>query len=244
MQRRLKRADMIELTSVPVLALDIGNFVTIAVIVVMILSGLSRLISERNQEQARADVARRRQPGKPQDPRLNDEIDQFLREVAGRRKAEDAPIEIVPQQRRRPQRRQRQPPRRPPARQRPAEKVQPVPEQPKRKTPLGSSVTTRKGPGSNKLGTEVVEHVSEYMDDRIERQVADHLQHSVDRGVALHLGRFGSGSFVPAAGMRQASAQSPRTNQLVSMLRDPSSVRQAILLNEILARPKAMQPRR
>lgn len=207
----------------PVLAVDFGWVIFIVFIVIGILNTLLKAAGGKQQPPAAP------RPPRPGQGRLQNEIDAFLKQVRGKEAPDDVPIEIVPEQERRPRpagRRQqsKKPPQRPP---------RPKPQQSEPHDAPGSEIAARQSPGSRQLGEQVRshhleanvgEHVNQYMDDR------------VDEGVADHLGAFSEGRRTAAVQLPRAAAG--RTHKLVSLLRDPVGVRQAIVLNEILSRPK------
>jgi hypothetical protein len=72
-----------------------------------------------------------------------------------------------------------------------------------------------------------------HLQSQIEQSVAEHLQHLTTRIVA------------PDAASAAAGQQQPATPgaSLRQMLRNPNNVRQAVLLNEILSRPRIPRSR-
>jgi hypothetical protein len=72
----------------------------------------------------------------------------------------------------------------------------------------------------------ITEHVEEYLD------------HDVDKSVAEHLGGR------TPSDRETTDRRSQSISELTQMLRDPVSVRKAIILNEVLMPPKALRVRR
>jgi len=88
-------------------------------------------------------------------------------------------------------------------------------------------------------GASVSEHVEQHMRTAtIADHVEEYLDHDVDKSVVDHLG--------PRTSPRAAdgSAETGAVSAVVQMLRDPVSVRRAIIINEVLMPPKALRSRR
>ena len=199
-------------------ALD-GSVIIYAIIVVIwILSWIVKAIKGENA--AGQAGGQPRQPARPRNKRLSDEIDVFLKEVGGARRPrrrrppppEEVPIEIVSDTERPPQRRRVKP---------------------------GEAISRRQGPGSQDLGAEVRGHVKEHMAaGRVEQEVARDLGRGVQSSVARHLGTFRAGRSTES---QRPAATSGTAAQIVQMLRDRDGVRQAVLLSEILSQPKGLR---
>jgi hypothetical protein len=101
----------------------------------------------------------------------------------------------------------------------------------------GAEIAARKGPGSEDLGTQVQAHLNEYLDSsRMSQRVKADLGSSVERGVREHLGK------TETRGTEEKETPvGPADAPLQALLRDPAGVRSAIILNEILARPKCLR---
>ena len=84
---------------------------------------------------------------------------------------------------------------------------------------------------------QVQAHLSEYLDSsRMSQRVQADLGSSVERGVREHLGK------TETRGTEEKETPvGPADAPLQALLRDPAGVRSAIILNEILARPKCLR---
>jgi len=183
----------------------------------------------------------RRQPQRPprgRDKQLQNEIDQFLAQVKGRA-AGEKPLDVV-------EIRERKPRRRPVSKQPP-----PLPEKPARKQKPGNRLSKQHLRDSEKeLGSSVRKHLAAHMEpDNVDLQVENYLAHDVQASVSEHLGRFAAeeskttatrletttGVTSPAVGVTPAA--------MLQLLQSPQGIRQAILLSEILQRPRALRRR-
>lgn len=193
----------------PVLAVEIG----VLVFVVFVIIGIIKAILQAAGGQAGAG----KRALAPRQDRLKDEIENFLREAGGKKRPAEPPREVVAEAPpARPQRAQPLPPQRRPPR-RPAVK-RPALTSP----PPGRDLETRHLERGVQLGEGVRGHLGQYMEERVAGTVQQHLG-STEEG-------------------RHAAAQFPRPGQaaahpLLSLLRSPEGMRQAIVLNEILTRP-------
>ncbi|MCH2180810.1 MAG: hypothetical protein MK108_02275 [Mariniblastus sp.] len=150
------------------------------------------------------------------------DIEEFLRRAAERRKQQLQGQKQAPAQR--------------PAQRLPeviseVEIVEPAPSQPMREQGIAESVR------SHINTSDIAEH-AEHLGERIQNvdeRVADRLGQKFDREVT----RLGDSEMVtdqahPQAGLAQAS---PAAEDLIQMLSSPQTLRQAILVSEILRRP-------
>jgi len=165
------------------------------------------------------------------DDNLRNEIEGFLAEVTGQKRREPQPdddvlIEVVSEADERPRRKLRRPSGR------------------RQQRPRDQPVRQRAKPAKAKLGSDLKRHVANYMaKDRIDGHVDEHLSHEVDDSshevddsVRQHLGRAAESAYSRDQGLRQAQA-----HPIIAMLRDPQGVRNAILLHEILTRPRSLK---
>jgi len=202
-----------------------------------------------NQINAQNKAAARRpgpRPARPRNDRIQQEIDQFIQEAAGRRpprkevlSADEIEIVSPPTRGRRPG-----PGRSAPASSRPARPAQPTPASVERP---GQAAAQRHLTGSEQLGAGLTDHVRTHMDNRVGAEVQQHLPHKVDQEVSQHLGAFAAqaaGSAAqsadPLAGRRDAMP----ALLLLGELRSPGGVRRAIMMQEILQRPRALRKKR
>jgi hypothetical protein len=214
----------------PLLAADPG---TIIGLIVGALTLLGWIMNYANQKQAQQPVQRpqRPRPQRPADDRLQSEIDIFLEEVrGGRRKLGEEPARSAPAGPRPAQRTER-------AAARPVEQRHLEPKLAPRVEPR---VAKRKRPGTpedrSRVRPRVTEHIST---DRIEAH-AGQLGRGIEAAVQSHLGLLAAAQPAPAA--PEAAAATPAgqsaAQRIRTMLREPEGVRQAVLISEILSRPR------
>lgn len=225
----------------PILAADWGE--EAIALVIFLISILSWLINTIRSASADKNVPppRPANADRPQQPKqqLQNEIDVFLREVGAKNKPQQAGAErrlpAAPRQPPEPPRRARQPLQRSDS-QTAVKPAQSPPQREQRKR----SFEERKSPVSTELGKEVRTHVSQYMQaERLPTHAASGLGQEVVASVADHLGKFTA--ITPAPMSDAPPPPVTAANTIASMLRNPNSVRQAILINEVLARPKALR---
>jgi hypothetical protein len=222
----------------PILAA--AGWISVVFLVVMLLGAIMNFINKQNK-QAPARGRRRQPPRRGGDDQLQSEIDSFLQEVGGgrpRERVDEVAIEIVPDEERSLRRRQRPRPQSRPAQQ-PSAPVEP--EQLSERH-LTSSIRTRT------IGRGLREHVAEYMaDDHIDERVEQDMDHSVGSDWATHGEHVATGAgdveFAPppAGGTSPYGAAPVTTHEIVNLLRNPATIRQAILVSEILSRPKSQR---
>jgi hypothetical protein len=120
-------------------------------------------------------------------------------------------------------------PRRPSQKQQPKKKQQqPKPAEAKGSRRPGGEIANRHIQTSD-LGAGVRTHVTEIQTAKVAQSVQEHMQSRVGQSVSEHLGTF------TAAATPQASKQ---VNQIIQTLRNPTTVRQAIIVNLVLERPR------
>ena len=82
------------------------------------------------------------------------------------------------------------------------------------------------------------------MDERVAAQSALHLPHSVDQSVAHNLGVFSAEASTSTGFLAQAGTRIARNSPAVSLLaalRSPGGVQQAVMMQEILQKPRALR---
>jgi hypothetical protein len=202
-----------------------GDEIRLIFFLVIMVIGIFRAILKKasNQEPA----ANRPDPGRQQ--RVQSEIDAFLSEVGASRQQQQAPERRQPPQRpqAQPQARQQRPrPQRPARPARPVQQPQPVPQQSLRDRHLDSSID---------------DHVIEYLPDEpfdivdspVDELVEAHIVESVDS----HLGDRA----MEMPGGTRTHRSKPVAESLIQLLRSPEGVRQAILVNEVLSKPRILR---
>jgi hypothetical protein len=210
---------------------------------VILVSALVQAISRRRQQAERAKASKPAPPKR--DSRFRNEIEVFLEEV-GRRQPGEGPGrsparsgEAGPAMRSRPAprppavpqaARPPEPPRRPQVE---PDGTEPAPSRPS--SPPGRGIANRKSPVSDDLGAQVRAHLAQYLDSsRFSQQIQADIGNAVERALRSHLG----GSLAPpAADAVQPGAAHP----IVALLHQPQGVRNAVLINEVLARPKSLR---
>jgi hypothetical protein len=111
----------------------------------------------------------------------------------------------------------------------------------RKKRKPGAEFADRHRAGRADLGSNVRSHLAEHMQTgTVDSSVQRHLAHNVNQSVVEHLGDTGGAS--PTAGTA-ATVLRRRTSAdaagILHLLRSRQGIRQAILLNEILSRPKS-----
>jgi hypothetical protein len=202
-----------------------------------------------NQIAAQNKAAARRpgpRPARPRNDRIQQEIDQFIQEAAGRRpprkdvlSADEIEIVSPPAAGRRSATRRPAP--KPSRSARPAELKPAVAERP------GQAAAQRHLTGPEQLGAGLTDHVRTHMDNRVGAEVQQHLPHKVDQEVSQHLGAFAAQSAGRTAQTVDVSAGRRAATPALSLLgelRTPGGVRRAIIMQEVLQRPRALRKRR
>lgn len=157
--------------------------------------------------------------------RVQNEIEAFLQKVTGQRPSRPAkkrrPKKRPPRQEQRPPRRGEEPPqgRRRPPKQRPRR------------------LKKRRPHGDQGVGSGIADHVDEY----INQHVKEHIDHDVDEHVQVTIvdevkEHLGPGTPQDAKPVGPSAAESVR-----ALLKDPQGVRNAILVNEVLSRPRVLR---
>jgi hypothetical protein len=195
------------------LAFDTGEIFGIIILVLTILGWFVRAIKGQGENPP---LARRANPPKP----ARSEIETFLEELSGSA------------------------PKRPPVRPAPPNKPpvvkaakKPSKQPPAAKPPKAPKASLAdKHLGSSNLGSGLRSHVSSYMQtDRVAAEVQQDLKSRIGENVQTDLG---------AAVMMTntaATVKSAPIHPLITLLRDPAGVRQAIALQEILQKPRSLR---
>ncbi|MEZ6059596.1 MAG: hypothetical protein R3C19_04470 [Planctomycetaceae bacterium] len=223
-------------------------------IVFLIIIGISAIRGMMKNAEDKAAKARRMAAGGNLAPerkqRVQSEIEAFLSEVGAapakpaqpRQPLAARPTAASPSaQVSRPPRPERQQPA-PPKQRKP--RPSPAVRQPERPKPrVAQQSVTKRAPlaARQQVGTGIGSHVDQY----ISQHVSQHLDHDVDESVTAdivnsvnsHLGS--RDREMPAlTGNRQAASPA---GDIVRLLRNPEGIRQAILINEVLTRPRALR---
>lgn len=210
-----------------VLADQIGQYITLAVLVLTFLSWFVKLIKGQDGAAAGAPPARR-----PAEKELRTEIEVFLQELT----------KSQPEAVRKPE----PPPRRPPAppkpkadrprKARPAEPVAKAAVKPAERGRPGSRLAQRHL-APTPLGQGVRAHLTEYMaSDRVTAESQQHIGHRIDAAVQQDLGAMAA----IAAAAPNVRSGAPG-NPWMAIFSQPGGMRQAFVLNEILQKPAALR---
>ncbi len=240
-----------------------GNFVVVAKILIFVVATLLLSILRRVAE-AREKAMRANNPQKtPPPPQVSaapkkdnpfrNEIEAFLEEVGKRRAAGERVGRPTmergagePGRPKAPQSPQLEPPRKTVVLRPVGTSERTRPEPPKAVVVApglarpGEEIAARKAPGSEDLGKQIRTHVAQYLDaSRMTTQTQNDLGNSVDRAVRRHLGES-----MAATAPEPAQAPAPSgANTIATLLRSPRSVRNAVVINEILGPPKGLRRR-
>ena len=230
----------------PVIFAEIGGLFAIAFLLISFIGWIMNLINSQNPPPAPNRGPQRRP--QPRDRKVQSEIEEFLQEAMGAKKRSrpDEEIEVGESPPRRQQ--QRRPPsrpkRRPPvARTGNAQQSAPADRSRERSKP-GSNVASRHVTPSAELGKNVSSHVQEHMSRRVQSETEENLPHAVNQTVAEHLGEFTADDRDTRATVKpvfQSQANVPDPNSLIAQLRSPAGMRQAVMLQEILAKPRVLR---
>jgi hypothetical protein len=228
----------------PILALDIGSLFAVAFLLISFVGWIMNLISAQNPP-----PQPNRQPQRPRqrDRKVQTEIETFLQEAMGRRappQKKESPqgIEIIDSP----------PARRPPPpvptgggrmpASPPAVRESQAPPTPPLVRP-GPGMTGRESVVSADLGSNLRSHLHDHMGPRIGEQVDVHLPHAVAASITSHLGAFrADGKTTPPVAPLLIRASAPGGEvALAAELRTPAGMRKAIVLQEILSKPRALR---
>ncbi len=226
---------------VPLLA-DAGQVLSVLFVIIAFVSWLWSVING-NKGNAPPAAAGRVQPqigGRRVEKDLQAEINRFLKNVMGQQADDDGDVlEVIDEDEPKP---------------RPRTKPKRAAEPPKRLATLrttveedstnqgphpGGRIAQRKGPGSSNLGSGVRQHLAEHMQDRITKQAQEHLGHGVADKVQHDLGRFTGDEPQRSTQAPEIAAAQPSATAtgVAQMMKDPTGLKQAFVLNLILNRP-------
>lgn len=200
---------------------------------------ISNVLKKNQEEQIRRNASQKR----PKDQKVRREIEEFLQQQKSGRPFQPATdiletdfVEVVEE----PSSRRRPTPVVPPTKT-PKANRKPAPQ--KSKAPIPSKTPPpqpQRSPVGNlsraPLGADLREHVSQAMAERVKAQAErdlPHLASSVAEQVKADLGEFSVS--------KKATAPRSTASPLIQMLIDPQSARQAVLMSEIMGRPKALR---
>ncbi len=218
----------------------------VVILIITALAGLGQFLAKFREKQPPAAAGAKPKPNPAQRPvpaDVADEIENFLRRAQERRAGAKRPREVAPQADRPTRQPQRQPV---PAEAVPAEAVpnEAVPNEVAELKPLDERVEdhvqrylnedefTRRG---TSMGKEVVDDVTRDIDQHLQ-QVFDHQLGDLGAGSAA--AQAGSGPTASSQFAAPVAADSSGGIEWADLFANPDSMRQAIVLNEILTRPE------
>ncbi|HIE97292.1 MAG TPA: hypothetical protein EYG03_22170 [Planctomycetes bacterium] len=211
------------------------KWVVIAIIIFLrIIFSISKAANEKGQKQQQRVQA---DPGRKQ--RVQSEIEAFLSEVSGNkqpRKSDSGDAQL--EQRRRQQQQRKAEAKR---RQREEQQRQKQKAEKRRRVEPQASTSKSRRKGERKVGSGVATHVDKY----ISQHVSEHINHDVDEYVDATIvdsveDHLGSRSLEMPT-MATSKKSSAAATSIAKMLRNPQGVRNAIIVNEILSRPRALR---
>jgi hypothetical protein len=210
---------------IPILALDIGTVMFFAFAVISFISWII------NQANAAKKVPPPRKPnaqGPPQrNPQVQREIERFLRDAAAKQRGpmvEADEIEVVPSPEAR----------RPPPKRKVVEKPRPPARAGQSTSQPGKSSASRPGEQFAARHLAAAPQSAVANEHLPQSKSAVQLPDDVSRSVSEHLGAFAAGA--------RPGAQRRRGPSYIAELRTPQGMRSAIILQEILKRPRALRP--
>lgn len=211
-----------------VLAADFGGIIFL---LFALVSFISWVINQAKGAQRVPPPRRPNQPGPQRNPQVQREIERFLREAGGQQRpqkpvVEVDDIEIVEAPRSR----------RPPAKRKLVEKPRPA-QRPS--SPGAKPAADRPGQrlSDRHLAPSTPSAVaSEHLPQRV---AAEQLPHDVARSVSEHLGVFAAGAAAGVTSRKQKGSSAA----FLTELRSPRGIRAAIVMQEILQRPRALRRR-
>ena len=195
----------------------------IVFLVIIAFSVIKALINSA-QEKAKAEQLRQRQVqvGAPNRQRtVQSEIDAFLNDTRTPQKSQQTES-IQARERRERRRREAEVKKRDGERKRLQEGM------PKTRRPLGKNI------GSG-IGKHVDQFINKHVDEYLDHDVDEYVEATIIDNVESNLGRRSLSPAPTTTTRRNKSAES-----VVALLKDPVGVRNAILINEILSRPRAL----
>lgn len=240
---------MIDTFGPPVFGL-VQELIALVFVLVSVTGWIIRTV-QGNQQQMPPPVQR---PGRRRDERVNDEIDSFLQQI-NRNADQQKPAEAARPAANRPRppgnRNQGQGSQRPPARP-PQPQVSNAPQRRVREENAERPIAASAG-----LSSSLTQHVREHMGERVANQAQRDVGQDVKESVQKHMGPMARQAPPATSPARMTTEElfavkgpgpsldgcctGPRAETLKKMLRNPSSIRQAIIIQEILNRPKCLR---
>ena len=203
-------------------AFGVGDAVFVVFLVVSLISWIANQMNA-GKKQPRGGAPKR--PGPQRNKQIQREIDRFLREAAGqnpRREVDVDEIEIVDSPRRRP-----------PAKRKSVERSRSATASRRQKSSKGVR------PGQELAARHLEPAVAAEHPPQT-RVASEHLPHDVDKSVTDHLGVFAAQQ---PTGEQASQRRRTQAADIVSELRSTQGMRSAVIMQEILQRPRALRRR-
>lgn len=238
-------SSLVGLNGLPVLGrVGVQELLALVFVLVSVISYIIRTVQGNNQRMP-PPVQR---PGRRRDERVNDEIENFLQNVSRSSESKRESPRAEESRPKPPGNRQSAP-----TSQRASAKSSSASNQSGNRRP--SDVAPRPVSASSELGGGLKQHLREQMAERVVKNAQRDVGQSVSDSVQRHLGTSGrapaGGNVAPLSASdafdQSSTAQSEtccktdRAEALKKMLRSPDSMRQAIIIQEVLNRPKCLR---
>jgi hypothetical protein len=189
------------------------------VILIFVGIGIIRKIAEQSAKKRQQQAAGGR-ANVPRDQRgkVQSEIEAFLQGVTGDKKP--------PQQ-------EQQRPRRRPRSERQAQRPQQRKPQPPARKPSPATEPARLSVSGSSISEHVDQFIGQHVSQHIDHGIEEHVNVEIVDNVQEHLGDR------DIAGGQKTGRSAP--NEILALLRTPEGMRQAIIANEILSRPRTLR---
>ncbi len=215
-----------------------GGIVTFVIIAIAIVQALAPVFQAIAKSNDKSKLPPGNNGGGPRDMNSNGPSDSsFLPELNQQGMPRPAAVVSRPQQNQKPQKTQNA-----------ATAQRGQQSRQKQRQPAGNKNTSQKGstkgssnagksPGSG-VGSHVDSFIGQHVNSHIGKQIGDAVQRDINDQVRSHLGEDKNKQAPPAATSTHGSAAA---GDLLKALRSPEGVRQAILISEVLGKPKALR---
>ncbi len=223
-------------------------------VLIMVVGSVVKKLAERKERANRPQPPKPPAPPVPRQNQFRSEIEAFLEEVGRRRAAPEGQraemagatlaatrpktVARPPSEASRaapPAARPLQPGNRPQPAAAAAVQNSASPRSPKRP---GAEIAGRRSPVSQDLGKQIRTHVAQLEPERLAQQAQADVGNAVEQAVRSHLGNTLTRG--TATGDKDQAAAMP-ASPLIALLRNPTGMRTAVLVNEILGPPKGLR---
>lgn len=213
-----------------------GGILTFVIIVIAIVQALAPVFQAITKANDKSKLPPGNNSGGPRNPNSNVPSDSsFLPELNQQGMSHPAAMVSRPQKNQKPQKNQNA-----------ATAQRGQQSRQKQRPPAGNKNASQKASGnasgSRSSGSGVGSHVDSYIGQHVKshigKQISDAVQHDINDQVHNHLGADKNKQASPVATTTHGSAAA---GDLLKALRSPEGVRQAILISEVLGKPKALR---